>query len=945
MLQLLRQPIGNSLHPVLRKSLLSLFLGICGAWLNLFTLPFISDATFAFGSCMAIFAGLIFGWPYALITALVSATGMLLEPSAHVISPMLFEGVLIGYFCRRTKPYHPILVMFSYWLFYGLLWLGSIAIIQGQVPEMAYWIELLQCALNGLLNTIFACFAFLVWALARGKKKILSHLRMGYMLQFFIGGFMFTALLLLTLEQNIYSREQQAGALSDYLTQRSQSSVERLEDNLQLHLKGLSLLAGTLNENNWYQVHNQLALMAAQSPEFLTFLAADTTGKITASFPKNLLQKAQLTGSDSVADRTYFIQPRNHGRAYISSVFKGRGFGNDNIVALSAPVYASDNSFIGIVEGSLRLSDLQKFDSKDLYPMANMVIADGMDKVIYASKDLGIDSLSNIYQAGVETSFLLNEANTQQRLSHDYIIRRQIGASIGWKVYSLYPKAGFEQHITALSLRSLAWLSVILLFSVFSAFIITKILLYPVNSLLNKFSQYNPLAPDEMQASRSLLDIYLYELELLDKGFGKLKRRISQLFQQLSDSHQQEEKLNSQLSELNVQLEQRIAEKTESLALALEYANGANEAKSRFLANMSHEIRTPMNGILGACQNLLDAQELAGKPLSGVKLIHQSALNMMTILNDILDWSKIEADKMQLEQADFSVVELLEQCVQLHRPNAESKGLQLEFQAQQHMPEQITADPTRLSQVLNNLLSNAIKFTRQGKVSVGVSYKLGELQLYVLDTGIGISQEQQRQIFREFSQADLSTTREFGGTGLGLAISSRLVELMGGTMELESEPEKGSRFHITLPAPAAYSEKQKQEPKKDSFPVGDYRILLAEDNEINAMILQDMLADVLKVFWVEDGQAALEAVQSGKFDLVLMDCQMPVMDGYQATQAIRQLEAPINQIPIIALTANAFAEDRVKCLDAGMNEHVAKPIDKSLLFDTIVRFLPNKNQQ
>lgn len=946
MLQLLRQPIGNSLHPVLRKSLLSLFLGICGAWLNLFTVPFISDSAFAFGSCMAIFAGLIFGWPYALLTAVVSATGMLIEPSAHLVSPVLLEGALVGYFCRRKAPYHPIFVMFCYWLLYGIFWLGGMAVTQGHIPEIKYWIELLQCSLNGLLNTIFASFFFLIWALVRGKKKILSQLRMGYMLQFLIGGFMFTTLLLLTLEQNIYSRQQQASALSDYLTQRSQTSVERLEDNLQLHLKGLSLLASTLDENNWVEVTEKLSLMAKQYPEFLTFLAADAQGQIIASFPQDLLQKAQLTGRDSVSDRSYFTQPRNHGRAYISPVFKGRGFGSDYIVALSAPVYDNDNTFIGIVEGSLRLSDLQQFDSRDLYPKANMVIADGMDKVIYASEELGIESLSSIYQVGIETSFLLQDDNVKQRLSHDYIIERQIGESLGWKVYSLYPKSSFEQQITAFSLRSLAWLSVILLFSVVAAYFVTKTLLYPVNSLLKKFSSYNPLAPDEVPPSRSLLDIYLYELEQLDQGFGKLKRRTGQLFQQLSESHQQEEHLNSQLSELNTELEQRIAEKTESLALALDHANDANEAKSRFLANMSHEIRTPMNGILGACQNLLDAKQLQGKPLSGVKLIHQSAQNMMAILNDILDWSKIEADKMQLEQAAFSVVEVLEQCVQLHRPNAESKGLELVFQADKHIPEQITSDPTRLSQILNNLLSNGIKFTREGKVEITLSYKLGELHLDVADTGIGISLEQQRQIFREFSQADLSTTREFGGTGLGLAISSRLVELMGGTMALESEPGRGTCFHIILPAPAAYGEKPLEKPRAEKLPLGNYRILLAEDNEINAVILQEMLADdELKVFWVEDGQAALQAVQSGKFDLVLMDCQMPVMDGYQATEAIRNLPGPMAQIPIVALTANAFAEDRKKCLDAGMNEHVAKPIDKGLLLDTLVRFLPNKNSE
>lgn len=380
---------------------------------------------------------------------------------------------------------------------------------------------------------------------------------------------------------------------------------------------------------------------------------------------------------------------------------------------------------------------------------------------------------------------------------------------------------------------------------------------------------------------------------------------------------------------------------------ALLRAEAANQAKTRFLSTMSHEIRTPLNGVVGMIE-LLRATRLDREQTSYVDTLSQSAEALLTIVNAVIDLSAIDSGQLERERRMFSPLRLAQETLALVRPHAQAKGLKLLLWCNE-LPETLLGEPTRLQQVWMNLLSNAIKFTDRGEVRFDLQAGLPEehngkrrvrLRGQVSDTGRGIEREHQARIVEAFNRSDITTPPGATGSGLGLSIASRLVRLMGGELTLESEPGVGSRFGFAVEAELLVDHAQPDDhAKSEAIPIAHLRVLVAEDNQINQLLAMTVLAKFgIQARLARDGVEALDMAREETFDVILMDVQMPRMDGIDATRAIRAMSAEQTQRPwIIAVTANAFDQDRERCLAAGMNDFVSKPFRQEALRDALMQ--------
>jgi signal transduction histidine kinase/ActR/RegA family two-component response regulator len=511
---------------------------------------------------------------------------------------------------------------------------------------------------------------------------------------------------------------------------------------------------------------------------------------------------------------------------------------------------------------------------------------------------------------------------------------------------------------------NLRWNAIILLGVFGFAFFVGYVLLSRLQRLISKpILALTEVAKDVSDRKDYSVRAYKYyndEVGVLIETFNQM---LFQIQKEMSERRQAEEELRKHRDHLEEIVDERTGElklANQRLKVSAERANllakqavQANKAKSEFLANMSHEIRTPMNAILGFGE-LLSEETLAPEQKKYADVILSSGKSLLQIINDILDFSKIEAGKLKTEIVDCSLVQMLDEIESLFRPMCKQKNLEFDILYCSEMPQIIRTDPTRLRQCVVNLLGNAIKFTEKGHVYLDVSLETIErtpfIRFDVEDTGIGISQEKQQIIFDPFTQADGSHTRKFGGTGLGLTITKQIVELLGGRIFIRSEEGRGSVFTIELPVGTDVNQQPKinrydaleqlQKQENVSLQPLSGRVLVAEDAKANQALIRILLQKMgFEVVLVEDGQQAVERVSKETFDIILMDMQMPVMNGYDATRQIKSMGI---QTPIIAVTAHAMKGDEQKCFDVGCDGYIAKPIDRKKIEQVIREHLNKK---
>ena len=682
-------------------------------------------------------------------------------------------------------------------------------------------------------------------------------------------------------------------------------------------------------------------------PGFITLFVADSLGVVRDIFPP------RDSESPPISDREYFINAVQTRRPAVSDVILGR-LSYVPIVTIAVPIFDAAGAVAGVAGGSLDLSKFEQFvqDFRTLSD-ARITVVDQHARVIYTSGQTAFTALQSLAQDDlVLASFgAVNGVYDYQRRIAGAIPSARLAAvatmaPTGWKVFVEQPLANIRLQSTgyyafALALMLLAFGGAVLGAHGFARTVTRP--LEEVVAVVRNISAHGGHAEVELTRDPPA------EIAALLQDVNGMQTRLADSYRQLEQALIQRERLNTELRALTEDLDRKVRDRTAELAAATHVAEEANKAKSEFLANMSHEIRTPLNGIIGMTELALDTP-LSIEQREYLTMVKSSADALLSILNDILDFSKIEMRKLELEQIPFSIRDHLADLLKPLALRAEQKDLEVVCHVLPDVPNVAVGDPGRLRQVIVNLIGNAIKFTERGQILVQVETMSTTatamvLHYFVSDSGMGIPAEKQQAIFEPFRQADGSTTRRFGGTGLGLTISSTLVELMGGRIWVESEPLEGSTFHFTVNLGVTDAR-----PEPPAVNLTDLPVLIVDDNGVNRRVLQDLLVRwKMRPTVVDSGAAALRALAEASerrqpFALVLLDANMPDMDGFEVARRIGTTPS-LGGATIMMLSSSGQFDEGNKCREVGIATHLTKPVDQRELLSAIGRVLAREPGQ
>ncbi len=908
-------------NPFLIKSIL---LGISAGLINLIPIYFLSSTEFLFGQAFALYALLIFGPRYALLVSLLASSALFLK-WGHAWPAIVFtlEIIWLSYFAIKRKS-----ILFGWGIFYWSLIGIPILAIMGYFIMAIPPLNLIMALIKYLINAIM-CLAiadiigyYSIYLNTKPKQKTPLRKLLRHLISILVG----LSTLVVTLILINYNNQDFKKYVTSQLDIKTIEIAKAVDHFLEEHSKAVSVQANNIVAGTAPQ--SALNILSQHYPNFLTAFTTSELGVITAAYPSLFMNKL-LEKETSVQDRDYFLHSKHNKSTYISNVFKGRGFGNDPIVAISQGIY-KNGKFTGIIEGSLNLKQFSTFKPVLFDDNLEFLILDANNTVVFTTSALNYFPLQQLTSKDLARFELTNTNPNYVSANNDaYLTAKQLSPQYQWQVILLLNQSHLSMQAAYLWSKAIIIMLIVSLISYIFMAKISHWLVAPLHVLNEQVRSFNP-------NSKSNTNLHLentwLEVSQLQQQFSKLANNLTDSFAKLAASNEKNKSLNQKLNTFNEDLAIEVDKKTKALQKSMLAANQANKAKSAFLANMSHEIRTPMNGVIGMINIIEKMPGLTDEISKKIALTKSSANTLMMILNDILDFSKIEAGQLLLEQHKTNLHTIFKESTQIFCASALQPDVHFKLLGIEKIPLWVNTDSIRLKQILTNLLNNAGKFTKQGEIRVELNYHDNMLIFKVTDTGIGISNEQQKRLFNEFSQADTSTTRQFGGTGLGLTICKRLIDLFNGNIILTSEPGVGSCFEVSIPMNIISSPEEIKTNNKITLDLSDLKILLVEDNKINQLVASTILTEYgAKIEIAEDGLIALEKLKQQEFPLILMDCQMPNMDGFEATRAIRTQPHKYGTPTIIALTANAFVEDQQSCFDAGMDDFISKPIEEKVM--------------